>query len=239
MDTEKKVDSLTWQSPNYSSRRAVPDSIVLHSTEGLYPSTASWLVNPRSEVSCHFLILRDGRIFQLVRLDKTAWHAGHSWYKDRTDWNVRSFGIEIEHVAGQNYPRPQLDSVIQVCRYLVQTYRIEKPMVVAHRWIVVPRGRREDPTNMSDAQLNALIGSFYAPLLVRPYRVKKTAIRGANIREKPNSKAKSIGSLWPASRPFRGTLVTDGEAVKGDARWVGRVKDEGGGYVWYGLLELV
>nr|WP_072774986.1 N-acetylmuramoyl-L-alanine amidase [Desulfitobacterium chlororespirans] len=32
--------------------------------------------NPASQVSSHYLVLKDGRILQLVKDEDTAWHAG-------------------------------------------------------------------------------------------------------------------------------------------------------------------
>ena len=39
------------------------------------------LKNPNSRVSCHYLINRKGKIFQMVNDNKTAWHAGKSKWK--------------------------------------------------------------------------------------------------------------------------------------------------------------
>ncbi len=53
------------------------DLIVLHYTAGGNPeSTIFWFKNPRSRASAHYLVARDGTIYQFVRDEDTAWHAG-------------------------------------------------------------------------------------------------------------------------------------------------------------------
>ena len=66
-------------SPNYSNRAGyIPDMIVNHVTCGSYQSAISWLTNPKSNVSAHFVVSKRGEITQLVPLDKAAWANGTS-----------------------------------------------------------------------------------------------------------------------------------------------------------------
>lgn len=78
---------------DHSSAGIMPrDLIVLHITEG---TTAEGAISTFQlskiphRVSAHFVIARDGVVFQLVPLSRTAWHASQC--------NSRSVGIE--HVA--------------------------------------------------------------------------------------------------------------------------------------------
>ena len=45
-----------------------PDMIVCHITEGAFDGTVSWITNPTSQVSYHFVVARDGRIVQAVSI---------------------------------------------------------------------------------------------------------------------------------------------------------------------------
>jgi N-acetyl-anhydromuramyl-L-alanine amidase AmpD len=66
--------------------------VVLHITEGLSAQSAiaTFAASERpARVSAHFVIEQDGRIYQLVDLNQTAWHASA----------VNSRSIGIEHVA--------------------------------------------------------------------------------------------------------------------------------------------
>jgi len=79
------------QSPNHSSREKQDTiSIVIHYTgAGSAKGSVSWLCNPASKVSAHFVVNRKGGITQLVDLNRAAWHAG-----DRKI-NQSSIGIEL------------------------------------------------------------------------------------------------------------------------------------------------
>ena len=76
-------------SPNYNSRPTSVDvdSVVVHTTEGSLAGTLSWLQNPASGVSAHFVIAPNGDLYQMVNSRNRAWHA--------TYYNSRSIGIEM------------------------------------------------------------------------------------------------------------------------------------------------
>lgn len=79
----------TWQaSPNHTPGRDRIAAAVVHIAQGGFASALSWLTNPASKVSSHFLIGEDGRVAQLVALDDTAWTNGLRFVAGRWQ-NVR------------------------------------------------------------------------------------------------------------------------------------------------------
>jgi len=84
-------------SPNVGGR-IEPQMIVAHDTACRIggDGAISWLCNPRSRVSAHVVIPRDGPPVQLVDFDRSAWHAGKSSWRGRDNCNSWSIGIEIE-----------------------------------------------------------------------------------------------------------------------------------------------
>ena len=60
------------------------------------------LKNPKSKVSCHYLINRKGKIVKMVKDLNIAWHAGKSKWKKYTNINDYSIGIELEN-KGHNF----------------------------------------------------------------------------------------------------------------------------------------
>lgn len=94
-------------SPNHGERRGcpktgntAPDSIILHYTGMPSASEALlWLANPISEVSCHYFVFEDGRVWQMVPENRRAWHAGKGSWHGETDMNSRSIGIEIANTG--------------------------------------------------------------------------------------------------------------------------------------------
>lgn len=65
--------------PNKFDRKGwKPDMIVSHITEGSYAGAVSWLMNPISKASSHFVVSQKGEITQLVDLKEAAWINGTS-----------------------------------------------------------------------------------------------------------------------------------------------------------------
>lgn len=136
-------------SPNYDSRAGVDvDTIVLHHTAS--KSSASDLQAMRSasfDVSAHFLVDRDGTIYQLVDENKRAWHAGESQLHGvRTDVNSRSIGIEIVNDGrGQSFTSEQYAALNQLVPYLAAKFDVPSRNIVGHKEVAIPVGRKSDP----------------------------------------------------------------------------------------------
>lgn len=84
------------RSPNKKARPAgvKPSLVVIHATAGKSDAgDLSWICNPTSKVSYHYLIGRDGTIYELVDPKEQAWHAGESEWKGRKFCNVYSIGV--------------------------------------------------------------------------------------------------------------------------------------------------
>ena len=95
-------------------------------------------------VSSHLLVRRDGELVQYVPLDKRAWHAGSSCYRDRERCNDFSIGIELEGTDELPYTDAQYEVLVAV----VRTLRSDIPSlagapVVGH--CDVAAGRKTDP----------------------------------------------------------------------------------------------
>jgi N-acetylmuramoyl-L-alanine amidase len=125
-------------SPNHGERRGVdrPDMIILHYT-GMptQEGALDWLCRPESEVSCHYVVYEDGRVFQLVPEGLRAWHAGKSLWKGEADINSRSIGIEIAnpgHPSLPDFPDAQIAAVIDLCRDCTTRWSIAPERVLAH-----------------------------------------------------------------------------------------------------------
>ncbi|MCC7387006.1 MAG: N-acetylmuramoyl-L-alanine amidase [Deltaproteobacteria bacterium] len=136
-------------SRNHSSRGGEEiDSIVIHDTGSNSTAGAlSWLRNPDSGVSAHYVVGKDGTIYHLVPDERAAWHAGRSsLHGERSpSVNARSIGIEIVNDGSGRTPftDPQYASVRALVGYLSQTYQVPKENIVGHK--DVAPGRKVDP----------------------------------------------------------------------------------------------
>ncbi|WP_404790227.1 N-acetylmuramoyl-L-alanine amidase [Altericista sp. CCNU0014] len=114
--------------PNYSSRgNQGIDAIVLHyTTSRNVQGSISWFKNPESEVSAHYIVDRDGKIYQLVNDSDKAWHC----------YGFNTTSIGIEHVAqqGDRLTSEQENSSVQLIRWLCKEYKISKDRIFGHNW---------------------------------------------------------------------------------------------------------
>lgn len=147
-----------YPSPNHGERRGTtrPDSIILHYT-GMADAASAllWLANPIAQVSCHYFVFEDGRIWQMVPESRRAWHAGRSSWHGETDMNSRSFGIEIANVghdlskmppepgAYPDFPDVQIAAVIRLVADIKARWAIPDSRILAHSDIAP--GRKVDP----------------------------------------------------------------------------------------------
>ena len=94
------------------------------------------LKDPKSKVSCHYLIERNGSINRMVDDNKVAWHAGKSKWKNKTDLNKYSIGIEIQNkghfIKYQNFPKKQIFSLIKLIKILMKKYKIKRENILGH-----------------------------------------------------------------------------------------------------------
>ena len=135
-------------SPNFNERKLPVSMIVLHYT-GMESGEAALerLRDPVAEVSAHYLVEEDGRIFRLVDEQKRAWHAGRAHWRGITDVNSASVGIEIVnpgHEHGyRNFPEAQMSVVIPLVAEIKARHGITRGNVVGHS--DVAPARKRDP----------------------------------------------------------------------------------------------
>ncbi len=111
------LPKLHWiASPNFSSRSAPVDLIVLHDTEGGYTGAISWFSQAKSQVSAHFVLREDGaEAVQMVHLDKKAWHA--------KAFNSRSIGIEMAGFASKGFAPGEWQSAANTVAWLLKQWQ--------------------------------------------------------------------------------------------------------------------
>lgn len=159
----------SFSSPNHNDRAGDGRAtmLVLHYT-GMPSEDGAlrWLCSPQSEVSCHWFVREDGETIPLVDRSRRAWHAGRSCWRGIRDVNSASIGIEIAnpgHEWGYRpFPARQIQSVIALCRAILDRHPIPLRNVVAHSDIAPDR--KVDPGEFFPWQTCAEAGvAFWAP----------------------------------------------------------------------------
>lgn len=92
-------------------------------------------------VSAHFVVRRDGGLWQYVSCDQRAWHAGVSRFGSRERCNDFSVGIELEGCDELAYEAAQYESLGALLGALLQSYPVR---AVAGHSDIAP-GRKTDP----------------------------------------------------------------------------------------------
>lgn len=135
----------TWvPSKNYDQRRA--NLIVLHFTEEDSVEQSLNTLRTRNSggrVSAHYLIGKDGRIYQLVSDQDRAWQAGAGSWGTITELNSASIGIEIDNDGHSPFPAPQIDSLLALLDDLCKRLHIPRQSIIGHQDLAPTR--KPDP----------------------------------------------------------------------------------------------
>jgi N-acetylmuramoyl-L-alanine amidase len=126
--------------------------LVLHYTVANTPSSIKILTE--QEVSAHYLLTDEAtpKIYRLVDENRAAWHAGNSSWKNFTQLNNSSIGIEIVNAGWKDTPQgrvyapfsqTQIDALIPLVKDIVQRNGIAPENILGHSDIAPLR--KQDP----------------------------------------------------------------------------------------------
>lgn len=112
------------------------EAIVVHVSEGGKAGVESWFKNPASEASAHYLVNKDGTIWQFVKEADTAWANGivnapnmddpliAGWVNAGVNPNRRTISIETERQWTERLTVPQLASLAWLCADIHARYTL-------------------------------------------------------------------------------------------------------------------
>ena len=136
--------------PHKSSREGHKVSlVVIHGDAGKTDAgTISWLADPTSRVSYHYLVGRDGRIYQFVPESQKAWHAGISAFNaEKVVNSVNPFSIGIcfanDGTGREQYTTKQYTEGAKLLAAVCRRHSVPLHRVVGH--YQVSPGRKTDP----------------------------------------------------------------------------------------------
>lgn len=195
-------------SPNFDTRKASIDLVVLHYTgmqdgetalrrlcdaspkAGDYPGP--WQapdIDPAAALgraSAHYVVGEDGTVFRVVDEKDRAWHAGAGAWEGREDVNSRAIGIEIVN-GGHDFGLPpfvpaQIASVITLVGEILERWGLDAHRVVGHS--DVAPARKNDPGEKFPWAALAEAGVSLWPEVKADDRVHcKPGDRGARVHE--------------------------------------------------------
>ncbi|RYF86589.1 MAG: N-acetylmuramoyl-L-alanine amidase, partial [Chitinophagaceae bacterium] len=127
---------------NFSMRR--PNFVVIHHTaQNSCEQTLTTFTLPRTQVSAHYVICKDGTVHHMLNDLLRAHHAGVSKWGSNSDLNSSSIGIEIDNNGTDSFSVQQMTSLVDLLGRLKRAYNIPVANFVGHA--DVAPGRKVDP----------------------------------------------------------------------------------------------
>jgi len=128
---------------NFNLRK--PNFVILHHTaQNSCAQTLNTFTNPKTEVSAHYVICRDGTIHHMLNDYLRAWHGGAARWGSLTDINSSSIGIELDNNGAEPFLEPQINSLLLLLASLKKAYNIPAANFIGHADIAP--SRKVDPS---------------------------------------------------------------------------------------------
>lgn len=127
---------------NMSMRR--PNYVIIHHTaQNSCEQTLHTFTLPRTQVSSHYVICKDGTVYHMLNDLLRGHHAGISRWGNTTDLNSSSIGIELDNNGFEVFSEPQINSLITLLDRLKKAYSIPAANFIGHGDIAPTR--KNDP----------------------------------------------------------------------------------------------
>lgn len=128
---------------NFNMRKA--NFVVIHHTaQNSTDHTLKTFTMPSTKVSSHYVIGRDGKVYQMLHDHMRAWHGGNSRWGSNTDLNSSSIGIELDNNGSEPFPDEMINSLIAVLGKLKKEHGIPTENFIGHADIAPVR--KVDPS---------------------------------------------------------------------------------------------
>lgn len=127
---------------NLSMRR--PSYVIIHHTaQNSCEQTLRTFTLPRTQVSAHYVICEDGKVYHMLNDLLRAHHAGVSRWGGAVDINSSSIGIELDNNGFEYFSEAQLNSLTTLLGRLKKAFNIPAANFIGHGDIAPTR--KNDP----------------------------------------------------------------------------------------------
>lgn len=127
---------------NFGIRK--PNMVIIHHTaQNSCEQTLQTFTLPRTQVSAHYVICKDGTLHHMLNDYLRAWHAGNAKWGNASDINSSSVGIEIDNNGFENFTEAQLNTLLGLLANLKKAHNIPSANFIGHGDIAP--GRKVDP----------------------------------------------------------------------------------------------
>lgn len=143
-DTKGLRKDVDWVGAIHFDLRKPNYVIIHHTAQDSVAQTIRTFTLPHTKVSSHYVISRDGQVYQMLNDYLRGWHAGASKWGSLTDLNSVAIGIELDNNGKEPFPDAQINSLITLLDTLKSNYNIPTPNFIGHG--DVSPGRKVDPS---------------------------------------------------------------------------------------------
>src|SRR3546814_302082 len=127
---------------NFNLRK--PNFVVIHHTaQNSCEQTYRTFTLPRTQVSAHYVICKDGTVTQMLNDYLRAWHGGRGKWGNVTDLNSVSIGIELDNNGYESFSPMQINSLLVLLDTLKEKYNIPAANFIGHADMAPTR--KQDP----------------------------------------------------------------------------------------------
>jgi len=149
VEPTEHADAIHSPSDNCDDRPAgtTVDAVVIHYTDLPLAESLELLRRPGHPASTHYVIDRDGTLYQLVPEERRAWHVGESTLGDRARVNDFSIGVDLVFCprTDAGYEEAQYRTLADLLAGIAVRHPIRPENMVGHEDVALPRGRKQDP----------------------------------------------------------------------------------------------
>jgi N-acetylmuramoyl-L-alanine amidase len=143
---------------NFNARK--PNYVIIHFTaQDSARQTLKTFTLVKPQVSAHYVVGKDGKVYHMLNDYLRAWQAGISKWGSITDMNSCSIGIEIDNNGHEPFNEIQVKNLLALLAQLKKTYNIPTANFIGHQDIAP--ARKSDPGPLFPWKLLATKGFGY------------------------------------------------------------------------------
>ena len=130
---------------NFNLRK--PNFVIIHHTaQNSVEHTLRTFTLPRTQVSSHYVISRNGEVYQMLNDYYRAWHGGAGKWGNNSDLNSSSIGIELDNDGFEAFSPAMINSLVDLLKVLKERHNIPTANFIGHSDIAPSRKVDPNPT---------------------------------------------------------------------------------------------
>jgi N-acetylmuramoyl-L-alanine amidase len=128
---------------NFNMRK--PNFVIIHHTaQKSCDETLKTFTLPRTQVSAHYVVCREGNVYHMLNDYLRAWHGGTARWGNVNDINSVSIGIELDNNGAEPFSEAQIKSLLELLQQLKNSFAIPSSNFIGHSDIAPTR--KVDPS---------------------------------------------------------------------------------------------